>query len=92
MVGQDCARYAPTPDRWWGLIFSRYPCRLAHAGITRARSGGECACTRCTRSVGYTVADRTRLWIWVVFLVAALLVPLLALTIRFEIGELFNPC
>jgi hypothetical protein len=89
MVGQDGARQTSASDCWWGLVFSGCSGGLVRAGVTCARSGGECTCTRSVRD---TIADLTRFWIWIVFLVAALLVSLLALTIRFEVGELFYPC
>jgi hypothetical protein len=89
MVGQDGARTTPASNRWWGLVFSGCSGGLVRAGVTCARSSGECV---CTRSVGNTIADLTRFWIWVVFLVTALLLSLLAFTIGFEVGELLYPC
>jgi hypothetical protein len=45
-----------------------------------------------TRSVGYTIADLTGFWVWVVLLVAALLVSFLSLAIgRLEVGEFLYP-
>lgn len=90
MICQDCARQTPASDCWWCLIFSRCPGGLVHTGTS-------CACLASgegtgTRSVGYTIADLTGFWVWVVLLVAALLLSLLSLAIgRLEVGEFLYP-
>lgn len=90
MICQDCARQTPASDCWWCLIFSRCPGGLVHTGTG-------CACLASgegtgTRSVGYTIADLTGFWVWVVLLVAALLLSFLSLAIgRLEVGEFLYP-